>query len=209
MCLKWNPAKRAKAADLLNCSWFSNMRVMSFPNTNPKSAGSGLGHHAMGGPNSGYPIPTKTAESGGRRPMQGAAAVANLNRNAQTHPSGDLGSSQGMRNDGDARPHAPPTFGESRPQIDNKGLKSKPQQSKNAAKLNLSDDFDDDEFASIFNMKPEKRQRTDLASLFGSQKEPTSLSAHKSQLPPINSNSRRDSAQRYVCQSAKSLGCTF
>ena len=195
MCLKWNPAKRAKAADLLNCSWFSNMRVMSFPNTNPKSAG--LTGALSGSNNPGFPIPTKTAESGGRRPMQGAAAVANLNRNAQTHPSGDLGSSQGMRSDGDARPQAPPTFGESRPQIDNKGIKSKPQQSKNSSKLNLSDDFDDDEFASIFNIKPEKRQRTDLASIFGSQKEPTTLSANKSQLPPINSNLRRDSAQRY------------
>ena len=194
-CLKWNPAKRAKANDLISCSWFSNMRLVPFPSAN--SAKNQDSSNGYGNANSNYPIPAKTAGSEGRRAMQGAAAVANANRNAQTHPSGDLGSSHGGRGDGDARPQAPPTFGESRPQLDYNKPKLQSGHSTKNSKLNFSDDFDDDEFSAIFNIKPEKRQRTDLASLFGSQKENTMSANHKNQLPPINTNSRRDSATRY------------
>ena len=199
-CLKWNPLKRAKANDLTSCSWFSNMRLVPFPSASATGKNStAAGTH---GGSSGYPVPIKTAD-GENRKLQGAAAAANANRNAQTHPSGNLGSSQGGRSDAaDARPQAPPTFGENRPQLDfNKPKAIQSGKAKNS-KLNFSDEFDDDEFAAIFNIKPEKRQRTELASLFGSHKENT-MSAKKSQLPPINTNSRRDSATRYYETNAR------
>ncbi|XP_063717375.1 serine/threonine-protein kinase dyf-5-like [Symsagittifera roscoffensis] len=192
-CLKWNPAKRAKANDLLNCSWFSNMRLVSFPSAN--SATKKQDHaNGYGSANPNYPIPARTAGSEGRRAMQGAAAAANANRNAQTHPSGDLGSSHGGRGEGDSRPQAPPTFGENKPKIQSGRLSKNPK---------ISDDFDEDEFSAIFNIKPEKRQRTELASLFGSQKENTMSANHRNQLPPINTNSRRDSATRYYETNAR------